>query len=263
MQVLNAGLSPTRLQLIAISHFHGDHVNGLPGFLGTLGLNGHKDPLTLASPPGLDRYLATLRDLSILRPSFPIHLVDNARSPVFVGDDFTVTSCPVEHRVPTWAYLFAENDRTGRFDVDKAVALGVKPGPDFGALQRGKAVTTADGLTVTPEQVLGPTRAGRRVAYVTDTRPCAAAVELARNADILIHESTYLSELKAQAIDRRHSTVSEAARIAAEAGVGKLILTHISPKHGRGRDILREARAIFENTELAEDLAVFELPVTA
>jgi ribonuclease Z len=262
-QVVRAGLRPTRLRLIAISHFHGDHINGLPGFLGSLGLGGHRDPVRIAGPRGLDRYFAVLRELAICRPAFPLELVDAAGPVVLELPTFRVTTAPVDHRVPTWAYRLDETEHAGRFDVAAATALGVTPGPDFGRLQRGEAVTTSDGTVVRPDQVLGPTRRGRSLAYVTDTRPCAAAVELARGVDVLIHEATYLHGLREQAVDRAHSTTVEAARIAEQAGAKKLVLTHISPKHGRRNEILREARSVFPDTELAEDLWSLEIPVPA
>src|SRR5690606_22694499 len=130
-------------------------------------------------------------------------------------------------------------------------------------LQSGREITLEDGRVVRPSDVMGPTRRGRSVAYISDTRPSEHVVEVVRGVDLLIHEATYLHELRGQARDRGHSTVREAAEVAAEAQVGQLILTHISPKHGRTREILDEARAVFPNTELAEDLAEFSVPIPA
>ena len=263
MQVLRAGLKTSRLRAICITHFHGDHINGLPGYLGTMGLNGHEEPLTIAGPRGLDRYLHTLRELAILRPAFPLDVVDNNAGVVFEGEGYTIDAVRVRHRIKTHAFRFREHDLVGRFDVEAARSLGVTPGPDFGKLQRGLSVETPDGTVVRPEQVLGKPRRGRVVCYATDTRPCDAVIEFAADADILIHEATYLGALADQAHARGHSTVREAAEVAREAGVGRLILTHVSPKHTSRREIVDEARAIFPESVLAEDLDSFDVDVPA
>jgi ribonuclease Z len=261
MQVLRAGLRTSRLVAICLSHFHGDHVNGLPGFIGTMGLNGHVDPVALVGPRGIGRWLETLDALQILRPGFPLAVSEVAEGPVFEGEDFTISACKLKHRIPTHGFIFRERDLPGRFDPERARALGVTPGPAFGRLQSGQTLTLDDGSTVAPEDVMGPTRRGRAIAYISDTRPSQNVVEAVAGVDLLVHEATYLHELKGQARERGHSTVHEAAEVAAKAGVGRLVLTHISPKHGRRSEILDEARAVFPNTELAEDLAEFAVPV--
>ena len=261
LQVLKAGVRISNLKAICITHFHGDHINGLPGFLGTVGLNGHRDRMVLASPRGMDRYLAVLRELSILNPSFELDLVQNSVGMVYATEDYTIETTKLDHRVPAYGFIFRERDLVGRFDLQKAMEMGIEPGPVFGRLQRGETITLEDGRQVRPTDVLGPTRKGRSVAYITDTRPSATVVEAVAGVDILIHEATYLSGLRDQAMARKHSTVSEAAMVAREAGVKQLILTHISPKHTSAREILREAKAIFPESYLAEDFSEFVLPV--
>ena len=157
------------------------------------------------------------------------------------------------HSAPCFAFRIAEEDRAGAFDVARAVALGLPPGPAYGRLQRGESVGDVE-----PSDVLGPARPGRRIVYCTDTRPCEAAIDLARGADVLIHEATYGADMAAEAIDRYHSTAAEAAAVAREAGVGQLILTHISPRYTEASSLLAEARAVFPQTELAEDFACFD-----
>lgn len=259
-QLARAGVKSSRLSAICITHFHGDHINGLPGFLGTMGLQGHEDGLVLAAPRGMDRYLRTLHSLHILRPPFPLHLVDHEEPVVYACPAYRVTTCGLDHRVPTRGYQFVENDQPGRFDVARARALGVTPGPDFGVLQRGGEVQTPEGRLVRSDEVLGPTRPGRRVAYISDTRPSDEVVAFVAGADVLIHEATYVEALRAQAWERGHSTAAQAAKIAAEAGVGRLLLTHLSSKYPRSRDHLDEARAIFPATEVAEDLMTVDVP---
>jgi ribonuclease Z len=261
LQMLRAGTRSSRLVAIAISHFHGDHINGLPGFIGTMGLSGHEDPLRVVGPRGIEKYFMTLRELGILRPQFPIDIVHNEVGVVIEDAAYTVETVKTDHRITTHGYIFRERDLPGRFDLERARALGVPAGPLFGQLQRGASVKLADGRTIESAEVMGPTRRGRSVAYVPDTRPSKRVVEQVRGVDVLIHEATYTQEFADQAIDRKHSTSVEAARVALEAGVGRLVLTHISPKLGNGKLLLDEARAIFPNTDLADDLSEFAVPV--
>ncbi len=261
MQLLKAGVRTSRLVAICLSHFHGDHVNGLPGFIGTMGLNNHEDPLTLVGPRGTDAWLRTLADLNILRPGFPISLVETGERELFDGGDFTITGVKLRHRIPTHGFVMRERDLPGRFDPALARELGVTPGPDFGRLQRGETLTLEDGREVAPGQVMGPARPGRSIAYISDTRPCDRVAEAVQGVDLLIHEATYLHRFVKQARERGHSTVRGAAEIAAKAGVGRLILTHVSPKHTHRGEILKEARTVFENTDLAEDFSEFTIPI--
>ncbi|TVQ98248.1 MAG: ribonuclease Z [Deltaproteobacteria bacterium] len=261
LQATRAGFKPSRLHAVCITHFHGDHINGLPGFIGTMGLNGHRDRVALVSPRGLRRYLQVLRELSILHPAFPLDLHDAAQDVPFATDDWRIESFPLDHRLPCHGYLFREKDLPGRFDLEHAIALGIPRGPLFGKLQRGESVRLDDGRTISPEQVLGLPRRGRSVAYVTDTRPCSHLVEAVRGVDVLIHEATYTHEFADLANERGHSTAVQAAEVARDAGVGRLILTHVSTRYVRARPLLREAQAVFPNTVVARDLDVFDVPV--
>ena len=263
LKVLEAGLRTSKLQALCVTHFHGDHVNGLPGFIGTMGLNGHRAPVRLVGPRGLRKWLAVLRDLSILRPAFRLDIVEENEGVVAEWDDFSIEACPLDHRVPTGGYLFREHDLPGRFDVDRARALGVTPGPDFGRLQRGETVVLDGGRAVAPEQVMGPSRPGRKIAWITDTRPSDRVIEFVKGADLLVHEATYLHALHESAYERGHTTVQQAAEIAAAAEVKQLVLTHISPKHTRNRELLDEARPVFEAVRVAEDGMEFVVDVPA
>ncbi len=262
LQFIRAGLKPSRVAVVCISHFHGDHINGLPGFLSTLSLNKHDRPVTVCGPKGLRTYFATLRRLAIFIPRYPLNVVEiEEEGVVYKGDAFQISAARVDHRIETWGFRFQEKDRPGRFDLAKAKSLGVPPGPMFGRLQRGKSVTTPAGDTVEPSQVLGPVRPGRVVAYVTDTRPCSKAIELARGAHILLHEGTYGPELTKEAHQRGHCTVEDAARAAKQAEVEQLVITHVSPKHFDLGPLVGAARKIFRKTRIAQDLDEFTIPV--
>lgn len=261
VRLMQSSVRAARFRAVLLSHFHGDHVNGLPGLLGTMGLNGRREPLTIVGPKGLGLWMKTLRQLSILTPSFPLELVEHGPELLLEGADWAVHAVPLVHRVPTVGYRFDERALRGRFDLERAVALGVPPGPLFGRLQRGEDVTLEDGRVVQASDVVGPTRAGRRVAIITDTRVSDKVVEFARGADLLIHEATYAASESKQAHERLHSTAAQAAQIAKEAGVKQLMLTHFSTKYANVQPLLNEARAIFPATEAAWDLREWTVPV--
>jgi ribonuclease Z len=259
-QLAKSSLRPGTLEGIFLTHFHGDHVNGLPGLLGTLSLNQREDGLPIFAPPGLRSWFRTLRKVGILTPGFPIRYEEIEKAgTVLQGDGWRLEAHPLNHRVDCWGYAFIEDARPGRFDLDAARALGVPPGPLYGKLQRGETVTLDDGTEVKPEQVLGPARPGLKVAYCCDTVPCDGAIELARGADVLIHESTYPAGDERMAHKRGHSTSADAARCAKEAGAQALILTHFSQKHLRLEEFLKGARKIFPNVHAAHDFFEFEV----
>lgn len=260
IQLSRSSLRPGALEAIFLTHFHGDHVNGLPGLLGSLTLNRRERSLDLFGPTGLDRWLETLRDLRILWPGFPLEVHENdTPGQVMRGDDFTIEVAPLSHRVETWGYAFLEDARPGRFDLERAKELGIPPGPRYGQLQSGNTVELDDGRTITPDQVLGPPRPGLKVVYVSDTTPCEAAVDLAEGADLLIHEATYPAGEESRARERGHSTAADAARCAQKAGAHRLILTHISQKYVDLDEFVRPARDIFPETDVARDLMEVEL----
>jgi ribonuclease Z len=228
------------IDAVFISHVHGDHTYGLPGLLATMSMNNRRRPLDVYGPDGVREYLTSALALTQHHPIFDIRFPPLPRR----ADGYTVTALPLEHVIECFGFCVIEDDRPGKFDAAKARALGIPPGPIYGELQRSG-----------DPRVCGPARRGRRIAFCTDTRPCANAIELARGADVLIHESTYGSELEREAHERFHSTAAQAARIAAEARARKLILTHFSTRYGEVAPLVEEACAIFPDTAAAADLA--------
>ncbi len=243
-QLLRAPVRSGAIDVVFITHLHGDHVYGLPGLLATLSMSGRTAPLTVVGPEGVGAYLDAVLTTSYHHPHFPIVV----QSPPYRGEGFTVTHAPLEHSIPAFGYCVVEDDRPGRFDPERARALSIPEGPEWRALQQAN-----------DPRVCGPARPGRRVAYCTDTRPCASAAELARGSDVLIHESTYAEELRAEADARLHSTAMGAASVAADAGVALLILTHFSTRYRDVAPLVEEARTVFPNVEAASDFAVFEV----
>jgi ribonuclease Z len=221
--------------------------------LKTFDLRARERPLAIHGPPGLDALFGTLRPI-IGRTGYPLSLVELEPYEEVRYDGYVVSPFPVRHRVEAYGYAFVEDDRPGRFDADAARRLGVTEGPDFGRLQRGETVGG-----VTPTQVVGEPRPGRRIVLSGDTAPCQAVEVLAHGADVLVHEATFLSDERARARETGHSTAAQAAELAREAGVRLLALTHLSTRYFP-RDVRDEARAIFPDTVVPRDFDAIEVP---
>jgi ribonuclease Z len=262
IQLARAGLSPHKLSGIFITHLHGDHFNGLPGLLSTMALDKRERELTLVGPPGIGDYLDFLGRLRILFVNYPINVrelgagyfADKPQEIVYESEKLTIGARPLDHRIFALGYRVEEKMRPGRFNLERARELGVPAGPLYSQLQSGNEVTLANGRVIHPSEVLGPPRPGKAVTYCLDTRPCESAVRLAQNADWLIYEATYTTEYEEEARQYGHSTAAQAAKIAREANARNLLITHFSSRYPDARPLLEEARRIFPNTTMAEDL---------
>jgi ribonuclease Z len=245
------------------THFHADHYLGIIGFLRTLGMMGREHPMRLYGPPPARRLLHQAVHLGVESLSFPVEIHELKDGDSVRRDGYTVHAVGVDHRINALGYVLAEDSRPGRFHLAKARALGVPEGPSFGKLQRGEAVTLADGTLVRPEDVVGPSRPGRRLVLSGDTRPCASLIQAAKGADLLVHESTFSDDEQERALETRHSTAREAARVAREAGVRRLILTHLSSRHDTDPSkLLGQAREEFHGpVDVAHDGLTVELPL--
>jgi ribonuclease Z len=241
------------LEDIFLTHFHADHVLGLPGMLKTFSLRQRERPLTVYGPAGLRSLFAALRPI-VGRVGFPLDLVELEPNDELERDGYRIAAYATDHGVPALGFAIVEDPRPGVFDPERAKALGVTPGPDFGRLQEGETVSG-----VRPDQVMGEPRRGRRVVISGDTAPCEMTRLVAFEADLLVHEATFLEEEADRAAETRHSTARQAAELAAAAGVCMLALTHISPRYG-GKAVRDEARAAFENTVVPRDFDGIEIP---
>jgi len=250
--VASVGLAD--LHALFLTHFHLDHWLGLPGLLKTFALRDRDRPLAIHGPPGLRDLMAVMRPV-IGRLSYDIRLVELEPGDAVRGDGYAVAPFRVGHHTPrAFGYAVVEDERPGEFDPVQAERLGVRPGPDFGRLQRGE---TVDG--VAPNQVMGPRRAGRKVVISGDTGPSDAVRVAAHQADLLVHEATFLEEERRRAAETAHSTARQAAEVAAEADVRMLALVHLSTRYF-ARDVLDEARATFANAVVPRDFDAIELP---
>ncbi len=250
---------------IFITHWHADHYLGLLGLVQTLAFNGRAEPLALYGPPGLDEIVHVIEHLSTATQRFPIQGQTLRSGDEVRFDGYVVRAFGTRHGMQSLGYALVEDDRPGRFDREGAIALGVKPGPLFGRLQRGEAVTvTVDGapVEIRPEKVLGPGRPGRSVAYTGDTRPVdLVRAGLPRGLDLLIHDATYADADAARAADVHHATAGEAGEAAAQLGAKRLALVHLSSRYTSTTDHLRDAAARFSGEVLVpDDLVMLELP---
>lgn len=238
---------------IFITHYHADHWLGVPGLLKTFDLRERSRELQLFGPPGLKRMMSMIEGAvgSTRYPVVPEEL-DAGDAVEFPG--FAVDALAVRHRGVSFGYAVVEPDRPGRIDLDRAAAAGIAPGPDLGRLQRGDVVGG-----ISPADVMGPDRPGRRVVLSGDTSPSDAVREAAWRADLLVHEATFLDSEAARALDKGHSTARQAAQIALECEVKLLVLNHVSSRYGGG-ELRDEAREVFPRSEVARDFDRVELP---
>ena len=241
------------LEELFITHFHADHVLGLPGMLKTYGLRQRERPLTVYGPRGLGHLFGTLAPV-IGRLTFEVELEELEPNEQLERDGYRIAAFEVDHGARGLGYALVEDPRPGVFDPERARQLGVTPGPDFGRLQGGEVVNG-----VRPDQVMGEARAGRTVVLSGDTAPCDMTRLVAWEADLLVHEATFMEEDAERASETRHSTAAGAAGIAAAAEVTMLALTHVSPRYS-GAQVRDEARERFANVVVPRDFDRIEVP---
>jgi len=258
-QLQRSSIGLPELEEIFLTHFHADHFLGLPGMLKTFALRGRDEaPLTVYGPSGVKELFGRLRSF-LGRLPYPLTLVELEPGERLDRGDHAIEPFAVEHGRDALGYLLLEHDRPGRFDVAAADALGVPSGPERGRLQAGDPVSLPDGRVVTPQQVLGEARPGRRVALAGDTAPCASTVQAAHRADVLVHEASFLAEEGDRARETMHSTATEAAEVGRLAQVRLLVLTHVTPRYF-GPELAREAQATFPDTVVPRDFDIVEVP---
>jgi ribonuclease Z len=262
-RLLRADLPRVRVDAIFVTHLHGDHCYGLPGLLSTLALQQRDAPVTLIVPSGGRAMLEAIPGGGPEEVPFPLRIReigdDLTRAVVYETDEFTVEARPLNHRGFAMGFRLEERARPGRFQPERARALGVPEGPALGRLQEGTPVTVADGTTVQPEQVLGPPRPGIAFAYVTDTRPCHGGRALAADVDLLYHDATFADEHQDRAETTGHATARQAATVARDAQAERLLLGHLSARYPDPTPLGREARQVFPAAEVAKELRRYAL----
>ncbi len=259
-QMIQAGVGLHRKTKVFVTHMHGDHVLGLPGLLQTMSLLDRERKLEIYGPPGIEAFVNAIQQTVQFNLTFPLEILEGKDANIVCEEkEYEVCAVWADHVVPSLAYALTEKHRPGKFNPEKAKALGIPEGSLWSKLQHGSVVKLLNGRVVKSEEVVGPPRPGRKVVYSGDTRPTENVAELARNADLLIHDGTLDDELTDKAYEDGHSTASQAAEIANKAKVKWLILTHISARYKNADVLVEQARKIFPKTDIAEDFMKIDL----
>ncbi len=251
-----------KISAIFVSHTHADHVTGLPGILMLSSQVDRDDPLTIVGPPRIAEYIESSRRVLDMYINYEI-IVKEINEPgiVYEGDGFHIRAFPLRHTKPCVGYAFEEDGRPGMFHPEKAEALGVPRGPLWSKLQAGEKVLSSDGKEISPEEVLGTPRTGRKFSYVTDTLAFPEIVPEVKDSDLFVCEGMFEHDLLESAIEKKHMTAVQAAHLAKEAAVKKLALIHYSPRYTEYnlKQMLKEAEKIFPETVLSKDRMVFPI----
>ena len=245
------------LDEIYVTHLHADHYLGIPGLLKTYDLGGRERGLRVIGPPGLIELFKSLRRI-FGRLAYELELVEIEAGEAVRRDGYEVRAFAVEHRTAAFGYALIEDPRPGRFDPEAAARLGITAGPEFKRLQDGEAVEGSSG-TVTPEQVMGDPRPGRKLVISGDTAPCEMTAVASHQAQVLVHDASFADAEAERARETGHSTAREAAKLAAGAAVGILALVHVSSRYDV-REVLAEATGEFEPTVAPRDFDLLEIP---
>ncbi len=259
-QMMRFGVGFT-LSDIFFTHFHADHFLGVIGLIRTLGLQARVEPMRLYGPRGAKKMLSEAVGLGVERAPFGVEIEELKPGDALNRDGYDLHVFATEHGGPgAVGYALREHQRLGRFDPDKATAMGIPEGPLWGRIHKGETIELPDGRSVRPEELVGPPRPGRAVVITGDTRPSAAVVDAATGADLLVHEATFSEEEKERARETGHSTAREAAQVALAARVGRLVLSHVSARYSaNSEELLKEAREVFRETVVAKDGMVVEV----
>jgi len=265
-QMMRYGVS-FALSDIFFTHFHADHFLGVIGLIRTLGLQGRVEPMRLYGPRGAKKLLGQAMQLGVERVPFPIEIQEVKPGNTVEGrgrgkgEEYDIHVFATDHGGGSVGYAIREHERLGRFDPEKARAAGIPEGPLWGKLHKGEPIELADGRKLTADGFVGPRRSGRLVVFTGDTRPCAAVVDAAKGADLLIHEATFGEEEKDRAKETGHSTAREAAQVALAANAKRLVLSHVSARYSlSAEDLVKEAREVFRETVVAKDGMEIDIP---
>lgn len=263
-QILRTNIKLRKVTKIFISHNHGDHIFGLPGLLSTRSFQGDVGPITIYGPSGIEEFVRTALKVSRTKISYSIRFVELAKSGLICEDKgFRVYTEQLDHRIPSFGFRVVEASHPGELLIDKLAQYNVPNGPLLGKLKNGEKVTLADGTVLDGKNFLGPTKPGRIVTVIYDTRSTPSIARLAKDADVLVHESTFAGDEQKLAHDYYHSTSVEAAKIARKDNVKLLCLNHISARYmgAKAEKLEKQAKKVFSNTVLVNDFDQINIPM--
>lgn len=263
-QILHTNIKPRRIEKIFITHLHGDHIYGLPGLLSSRSFQGGDSQVTVYGPKGIREFIKVSLSVSQTFLKYPLNIVEVEEGSIFEDSEWVVEARLLEHGIPSYGYRIIEKDKPGMLLADKLIEAGIKPGPIYKRIKNGETIQLEDGRKLDSNEFLGRSKKGRIIAILGDTRYCENAVNLAENADLLIHEATFSKGEEQLAFEYFHSTTQQAAEIARKAKVKQLYMTHISARYDRVAwgDLVNEAREIFPNTEISEDFKAIPIPLS-
>ncbi len=246
---------------IFLTHYHSDHILGVTGLIRTLGLQDRSEPVTIYGPKPAEQVIRGLLNLGVERTRFPVDIREVRPGDRLSREEYDILVYETDHRADTVGFALVEHERLGRFNPERAREMGIPEGPLWGKIHRGESVTTPEGRVVRADELVGPTRPGRKLVYPGDTRPSPRVIEMAHGADLFIHEATFTEDERDRAHETGHSTAKQAAEMARMAAVRKLVLTHISARYSReAPEVLEEAKAVFPETIVARDGLTVEVP---
>lgn len=254
-QILHTTIKPRKINKVFISHLHGDHIFGLPGFLSSRSFQGGSAPCTVYGPKGIKQYIETSLQISCSHLSYPLHIIEFTTGKIFEDDRFIVECKKLDHGIPSYGFRVTEKDKQGELLVDKLKEAGIKPGPIYRDIKEQEQTTLDDGQVILRKDFIGDNKKGRVIAILGDTRHTDQNRSFVENADVLVHEATFTHDQKQLAKEYFHSTTTQAATLAKESSVKQLVLTHISARYQKDdySSLLQEAQDIFPKTNLAKD----------
>ncbi|MTV81331.1 ribonuclease Z [Secundilactobacillus folii] len=262
-QILRTTIKPRKIDKIFITHLHGDHIFGLPGLLSSRSFQGGNEKLTIYGPRGIRNFVLTSLKVSETKLSYYIDFVElSDGGEIFKDNKFTVYAEHLDHKIETFGYRVVEHDHQGELLVDKLRDDQIPSGPIYGQIKAGKTVTLPDGRKIDGHDYIGHAQKGRIVTILGDTRKTANSYKLAQNADVLVHESTFAKDEATMAHSYYHSTNVQAATIAKESHVGRLLLNHISARYNGklAHELEKQAQAVFKNAKVVKDFDLIDIP---
>ncbi|ONN40368.1 ribonuclease Z [Enterococcus mundtii] len=263
MQILRTNIRPRKIEKIFITHLHGDHIFGLPGLISSRSFQGGETPLEIYGPKGTEAFVRNVLTISQTKLGYPLVFIDLSEDQaIFEDAHFSVYAKKLSHGIDSYGYRIVEHDHKGELQVDKLKELNIPAGPIYGKLKKGETVQLDNGQLINGRDFVGPDKKGRIVTILGDTRKTTNSVILAKNADVLVHESTFNKNEARMAHNYFHSTTHQAAEVAKEANVQRLLLTHISARYlGKAtQELEQEAQEIFPNTKVMKDFEVVDVP---
>lgn len=254
-QILNTSLKPGKINKIFITHMHGDHIFGLPGLLSSRSFQGGTDLLTIYGPAGIKAFIETSLQASGTHLAYPLSIIEFSAGKLFEDELFQVYTEKLDHAIPSYGFRIVEKDKPGELLVNKLKDFGIMPGPIYKQIKENEIVETKDGQQIHRKDFIGPDKKGRIISVLGDTRSSYQYRSFVKDSDVLVHEATFGKEKETLAHQYFHSTTTQAATLAKQSNVKRLVLTHISSRYQQedNQELVTEAREIFPNTVLAND----------